>query len=74
MSKVITKQRRSMMQSVCDKLGVGYKEFAPGQFRIDDGEKTIDYYPKSNKCFWHSDHVYGEVTNVAKFLNFEFKD
>lgn len=78
MSKSKTRLQKSrintpLMQSACINYGVKYTEFNSNSYRLEkDGFVTVDYYPTSNKCFFHDVKEWGEVTNVREFIKFQF--
>lgn len=64
--------RKEILKKYCFKNNIQCKEFSSNAFRLNKLGKIIDYYPLSNKCFWHSDHVWGIIENLAGFLKFEY--
>lgn len=73
MSKVETSIRIAQMKNFCNKNGVILTEFAPNSFRLKKSQyPTIDIYPKKLKTFNHADQDWGEITNLEKFLHYQF--
>jgi hypothetical protein len=64
---------KPLMESACIKLGVEYVEFNTNSYRLTkDGFVTVDYFPTSNRCFFHDVKEWGEVVDVRKFINAQF--
>jgi len=62
-----------LMQASCIRNKVKYVEFNSASYRLTkDGFQTVDYYPSSNKCFFHDVKEWGEVADVRKFIDYEF--
>lgn len=64
--------RITSLKVACGMHGVDINEFNPHSFRLTKGEKKIDYYPSSGKCFYHDDRVWETVEWIAKFIEYEF--
>lgn len=61
------------MRLACNSLSVNVNMFSANGYRLSKLGKIIDYYPKSQKCFWHFQKEWGHVENLNNFLQFEFK-
>ena len=73
MSKADTKKRRIIIHKICDELGINKNEFAPNSFRLTKScYPTIDVYPKSLRTFCHADQAWGDITDLEKFLKYQF--
>lgn len=70
--KQLCEQRTKAMKEYCAKAKVYCEEFNSKSYRLARLGKIIDYYPLSNKCFWHSNHEWGAVENIEAFLKFEY--
>lgn len=68
-----TKGRADAMYEICKLLGVHVREMNPNSFRLKkEGFITIDYYPKSNKVFFHDAKEWGETTDIIKLIKYQF--
>lgn len=61
------------MKAHCTNHGVRCDMFNMGSYRLYKQGKVIDYYPKSKKCFWHSDNEWGAVSDIEQLIKNEFK-
>ena len=55
-------------------LKLTVEEFNASSFRITDGVKTIDYYPKSNKMFSHQTKKWTKIKSANKIKEFILKN
>jgi len=55
-------------------LNLTVEEFNASSFRITDGVKTVDYYPKSNKMFSHQSKKWTKIKSANKIKEFILKD
>jgi len=66
-------ERKNELGSICGKYGVNCIEFYINSFRLKKyGFITIDYYPKTNKCFFHDIREWGLVENIEQFIKYQF--
>lgn len=73
MSKADTEIRVKIIQDFCKHNGVILFRFAPNSFRLKKSmHPTIDIYPKKLKTFNHEDQDWGEITDLEKFLKYQF--
>ncbi len=73
MSKIATSVRTRILKEKCKELGVNVIEFAPNSFRLQKSlHPTIDIYPKRLRTFNHHDQDWGEITDLKKFLEYQF--
>lgn len=72
--KPAAKQRYKTVYDLSHSWGFKVYEFAPNSLRLSKNGKVIDYFPKSNRCFWHDEDndAWGDVTDIKGFLRFEF--
>lgn len=68
----ICNQRIKVLKDYCLSRNIKCVEFSSNAFRLNYLDKILDYYPLSNKCFWHSDKIWGAVENIEAFLKFEY--
>ena len=62
------------MQAACIKAGVTYTEFNTCSYRLTKPKyDTVDYFPTSNRIFFHDVQEWGEVTDVKNFIASQFK-
>lgn len=73
MSKIDTAIRTDILKKTCVLLNVRVFEFAPKCFRLQKPlHPTIDVYPKSLRTFNHEDQGWGDITDLEKFLKYQF--
>lgn len=73
MSKTDTAIRVRIIRGFCHKNNVMLTEFAPNSFRLQKSmHPTIDIYPKRLRVFNHADQDWGDITDLEKFLKYQF--
>lgn len=73
MSKAETQIRVKKMKEFCQQNKIILTEFAPNSFRLQKQmHSTIDIYPKRLRTFNHEDQEWGEITDLEKFLKYQF--
>lgn len=73
MSKRDTQIRVKILRKTCEELNVLVTEFAPNSFRLQKSlHPTIDVYPKRLRTFNHEDQDWGDITDLEKFLKYQF--
>lgn len=65
--------RKKFLHIVAEEWNFNVDEFHPGQYRLTkDNCVTVDYYPKSNRVFFHDCKEWDTVENLSNFLYFQF--
>ncbi len=65
--------REVQLKDACITNEVNCEQFNLGSFRLTkDGYHTIDYYPKSQKCFYHTSQTWEQVKDITAFVKFQF--
>ena len=73
MSKIDTSIIITKLREFCHKNNVNIIEFAPNSFRLQKSmHPTIDIYPKRLRVFNHADQDWGDITDLEKFLKYQF--
>ena len=74
-NKRVTNKRKEYLHRMAEEYKFDADEFHPGQYRLTkDNCVTVDYYPKSNRCFFHDCQEWDTVENLAAFLKFQFTE
>lgn len=62
-----------LLKDSCREFKVIYAKLGASKFRLNKKGKVIDYDAGQNKCFWHQDNIWGEVSNITNFIKFEYQ-
>jgi len=70
-----TQKRIEARKKICGTLSVSINEFNTNSFRLKKQDyTTIDYYPKSNRVFFHDVKEWGEIVYVWDFIKYQFSE